>query len=898
MNILTFLQPKIGTPTKTYIYKDEQWILQKDYQMGKFFQGHISLVKNLPEAFEAIEKYSQQSCFYICGKIIDGTNTNNMVRRYRNKNDGINPTITDNQSHLICFDIDGFETNQFNVLAIEQFIKMQLPKPFHQCSYIYQYSASYQLTTNKLKCHLWFWLHKSYSNQIFKQAVKHLNISCLDTSIYQAQQPIYIQPRQCLNAPDPIQQHIKYNNKAYNEVIWDLDSFPIFNSNTKQYKTEKKFNLTESIADIMTEHDYHHSLNRTALALAQQKMPKNAIKELLKALMNNIQNKDNRWQLRYNDIDRAVDSAIEIINQPILEDILEWLNESTLSNIKSQFAIKCLSLPPIDLNIAISEIIKKTGFGRREIQQTLKLAKIEIEQKNSQEAREQIIKERKKRGIVELVCDHTNYGDCARLTCEKLAQSNNKPEIFVIGKALASIIFSQPKTIQQCAKLTELGVDYPKMPIISLYRKPYYPLAGRIEQDVIFQSLKKKDIPCPTPILHIIGEAEHPDFKPLTGVVEHPFINNDWELVQKTGYNEHTGLYTVLHNKLKITHMNAKEAFKYLKEIVFAEFPFTTELDVAVAIATMMTAIQRPTIAGDTGLPGFGIVSPTQSSGKTTMAQLISYSIYNRPVAAQNWTSDEEELGKHLLAIFQEGHSCVLFDNIPQGATVQSAKLANAMSTDMFGGRQLGENKIIQVPSSVLWLFTGNGISFVGDFATRIYPININPKMEHPDQRCFSRENIGSWAMDNRKTIISAILSIIHSGKNAPKMKTATRFKEWDKFVRMPLYQVCGIDVNEAIERNQREDLIKLSKIQLLTQLHENFQYDHFTTKDIMSAAFGAFESSETDLGDAIRDVLGNKYKNSMSLGRFLGSMADSVFGNLILTKIMSNVIKWQIQKI
>jgi hypothetical protein len=583
------------------------------------------------------------------------------------------------------------------------------------------------------------------------------------------------------------------------------------------------------------------------------------------------------------------------VDDPSIEEVLMWILEEETLTVKAGYAKKCIRLSPMDRTTAIAQISKKIGFGIRDINRTIKQAEKEQNEEAKKAAREAQTQERESRGIYEIDCTPINSGDCAKKAGDILASSDKKPGVYEIGGNLANISMGTPSTIRQCHKSHEMGADYPKMPIINPYRKPYYSLGGRMEMDMVFTNEKGSDIECPIRILHMIGSDVNQNFNPLTGIVEHPFIDGEWKLMQKKGYNHKTGLFTVLHDKLKLIKMNPKVAYKYLTDEVFAEFPFNSELDKAVAVAALLTAVQRPTIAGDTGMPGFGIVSPIQSSGKTTLAQLISYAVFNRPVAASSWSDDDEELGKHILGILQEGHSCVLFDNIKQGAAIQSGRLANAMSNDIFGGRQLGENKTIEVPSAVVWLFTGNAIKFVGDFATRIYPITINPNMEDPNTRSFSRDDIGQWAMDNRKRILSAVLSVVMGGKDMPEIGGSTRFKSWDKFVRRPIYKASGIDINDAVKNNQKEDPLHQAKSNFLVQLTDIFSNTLFTTNDIKTKAFGAFEAGETELGSSLEDLFGDKARNTMSVGRYLSSMADVVINGLVLRKIDRNTAHWRV---
>ena len=895
MQNINFLMPLKGTSTKTFNY-DGAWNLKKNYQAGKYFKGFEIPVNNLEEFYDLLKENQNYNVFMIHGGFIDGIDLNNMHRKKR----GDEPTIVNRPVHLFCLDVDGYKGN------LKEFMR-ELPEPFKQASFIYQYSSSFALTSPHtiLKCHIFFWLEKPVYNNEIKDWIKSFNEfknwgRVIDYSVLNAAQPLYIQKRICEGAPDPIPEDkfIGFINKCIN-----LECLPMQAESRGETlpipKSTDSFDLKASVEKILKEESYHDEIRSLALSLANNKIPRKIIKSLIEGAMNSAAVKDDRWQDRFNDIDRAIESAFGIVKNLSLDEVIDWILATDSKEVRIGYASKLLGLSPLDKTTAIKEVCAKIGCGLADAKRELKLAEQEAALESQKTMREAISIERKMNGIHEIEINATNSSEVVYRINKILSESKKDPNVFIIGGCLAKVSLGVPKTIRQISKKNELGIDYPKIPIIIPYRKPFYSLQHRIQQDVIFQDGSGKDIEPSIKIIHEVGQAEYNGFKPLSGIVENPFINHNWSLIQKEGYDERTGLFTMLHHKLKIKKMHPKDAWNYLAETVFDEFPFASDLDLAVAIGCMLTCAMRPTISADTaGMPGFGIVSPTQSSGKTTLAQLISNSIFNRPIASTSWTHDEEELGKHLLAILQEGHSCVIFDNIQQGASVKSERLSTAMSSDVFSGRQLGENKNVEVPSSVIWMFTGNGISFVGDFATRIYPINLNPKMADPNTRKFKRDDIGQWAMDNRKHIISAVLSLVIAGKDEPEMESGSRFKLWDKFVRRPIYKVSKIDINEAVLINQKSDPDKLVKDNLLSQLFDTFNTDKFTTKDIIKRAFGAFESGDTDLGDALTDFVGDKAKNSKSLGRFLSSIVGGVFGNLMLEKTTSNMVYWNIKEV
>lgn len=891
MNFLMPVESEVAT--KEFICKNGQWELYKGYRAGKFFKGFEIPVKNLKEAFNFLEQNQNYPVFMIHGGFIDGIDKTKMVRRSRNKSkDEKPPTLTNRNINLFCFDIDGFKGSH----DIDLFITEQLPEAFHTADYVFQFSSSYGLTTNELKCHIFFWLEKSAYNIDIRDWIKLYNKSkewgnIIDPAVLNPAQPIYIQKRICIGSPDPISNFIGYVKKEGNlKFVFDCvetEGKLIIPAHKEDY------DLKAGIEQILTAQNYHEELNKLALSLLNKKIPPYTVKELLQGAMNSAEKKDQRWQERFDDIGRSVDTAVDIVDNPTIEEVLSWIANTDNIELTADYPKKVLGLSPMDRDTATTQITRKLGFGIAVVKKTIKIAENEAKIKAIEKAKAIKSKDRENRGIYEIEASISNSGVVAEIAGNIIAKSKKSPEVFAIAGGLCCVGLGKPKTIRQATKSDDLGVDYPKMPIITLYKKPFYTLAGRFEKDIAFVNEKGIDVECPMKSLHIIAEGTNENFKPLTGIIESPFIDNKWTLVQKQGYNKRTGLYTMLHHKLKIKKMKADVAYKYLTEEVFAEFPFNSELDKVVAVAAMMTAVQRPTISGDSGFPGFGIISPTQSSGKTTLAQLISYSIFNRPVAATTLTDDEVEVEKHLLGILQEGHSCVLFDNIKQGTQVTSNALAKIMSSDSFRGRQLGENKTIEVPCSVVWLFTGNGISFVGDFATRVYPININPKMADPNTRLFKRDNIGQWAMDNRKKIISAVLSIIIEGQNL-KPKGGTRFKEWDKFVRQPLLKVSGIDINNAVKNNQQDDPIQLAKNSLFREIKNTFGDKKFTTKELIKQAFGSFGEVDTELGDAMEEMFGDD-KKLQSIGVKLNVFVNQIADGLSLKKKKGQYAKWYI---
>lgn len=922
-------------PTKTYEYDEEEstWRKIKDYPLMKHFNGITQKVDNLYDFYDTLKRVANKNAFFIHGEFIEGVDTDRMIRQSRIK-EGSEPTIQDRKLDLFAIDIDDCEMSNIGntlvdqgIYTIEKFIVGFLPAAFQEADYIYQFSSSFALSSTKLKAHLFFTPKEPIHNEELRKWAQSWNAAlgenAIDPSVYKAVQPVYTRLRVCIGADDPIDKEdmIGYVSKGNDILDWKPELIEIKTSDGSEKKLikltqEKDFDLSGSISKIMSTENFHEPIRSTALSLLNKNVsPKDVkifLEEFMKVAKQAIRNDPERmeaWQARFDDIPRAIESAVEIVDMPTSDDVVVWLRGVSNDEVKKNFASKLVNFEGVELKGLIREVDRLINFGPRAISEDIKAAKAEHKVKLLELARKIKSEERKSQDIFEIEITNSTYGSATSSICKILANSAKKPEVYKLGNSLSVIEYAIPKTIRQITSKGALKDDYPSMPVILDISAPVGIIRNRVEKDCVFINDTGKEIVCPDSILNAVPRMYGVDWKPLSGIVEHPFINDRWELVEKTGYDPDTGLYAELHKKLKVKLIDPHKAYEYLKNEVLAEFPFQTNLDLATTIGMFMTAIQRPYVAGDHGMPGYAIVSPKPSSGKTTLAQLLSYSIYNRPVAATGWSDNDEELGKHLLAILREGHSCVLFDNIKKDAAVASNELAKAMTSGTYSRRKLGVNETEEVPSTVLWLFTGNNIVFKGDFATRILPIRIVPNVERPEFRKFARRDIGQWAIDNRKKIISAVLSIIMAGKDidASKIENSARFKEWDQFVRLPLMKVSGEDLLDVFDQNDFMDDEAIAKGELLEMLYKAFGNQTFFTREIMNLMDGisinganvAIDSTGIEFKHVITEAFNEKAtQNIKTLGRYILGMKDFILRGYMLIRAGSKpMASWQVVK-
>lgn len=131
-----------------------------------------------------------------------------------------NHTLTDKPTLWVLFDIDGLPA----VKTVEEFVYRILPEPFHDVSYIIQYSASSGIVNKGLSAHVFFvlkdeiapgdlknWLRTiNLENPILEAALELQNGNAsalrwpLDVTVAGNDKYVYIAPPVCTNFEDPL----------------------------------------------------------------------------------------------------------------------------------------------------------------------------------------------------------------------------------------------------------------------------------------------------------------------------------------------------------------------------------------------------------------------------------------------------------------------------------------------------------------------------------------------------------------------------------------------------------------------------------------------------------------------------------------------------------------------
>jgi len=205
-------------------------------------------------------------------------------------------------------------------------------------------------------------------------------------------------------------------------------------------------------------------------------------------------------------------------------------------------------------------------------------------------------------------------------------------------------------------------------------------------------------------------------------------------------------------------------------------------------IAALLSLVGRYAFAGN--VPLFAVRSTTRGSGKGLLIDAISIIATGRQAPRWAQTLDEEEERKRLLTLGLAGDGLVHIDNVvhPLG----SGPLDLALTAPTFSDRILGTQKRQETPMNVVFFASGNNMVFRGDMARRVLPIDLDPKMEKPEERDnFTHSPLLPWLLHERPTLVVAALTVLKgffaAGCPAQPIKPLGSFEEWSTCIRQAL---------------------------------------------------------------------------------------------------------------
>jgi hypothetical protein len=473
-------------------------------------------------------------------------------------------------------------------------------------------------------------------------------------------------------------------------------------------------------------------------------------------------------------------------------------------------------------------------------------------------------------------------------------------------QGLGTVRRSRPTTVREVIREVSSDDSLATGLVIDRYRQNAFGL--RLSASCEF--LKISDSGCyvaiapPFKLVQTMLEVSYRSARPLVGIIEHPAVKEDASLTEGQGYDIATGFYIQVQKELipelpeSITRQAASASMQWIIDNVLADFPFASSLDCAGAVSLILTIIQRRLMTGGEGAPMFATTAPVQASGKTSLVRVAAYLALGIGVPVTSWPTNDEEMGKHLLAILMEGLPIVLFDNLPEGGKIESNELAKAATSEKYRRRILGENREGEAPTNVVWVFTGNNIQAVGDFNTRTIAIYLDPDDENPDQRSFSRNDLETWCLEHRAEFFRHALTILvgyrrlvlAGGQDRDRPfhggYLPSRFRDWDLQVRDPMIWAGAEDPAKLFERNKAEDPQKEGRAQLLAAWNDVYGQRPVQLRQVLQdCSHGTYDEKKGELRDAINDIAPNGQITSKTFSTIVQKFVNQWIGGYRLQK-------------
>jgi hypothetical protein len=240
---------------------------------------------------------------------------------------------------------------------------------------------------------------------------------------------------------------------------------------------------------------------------------------------------------------------------------------------------------------------------------------------------------------------------------------------------------------------------------------------------------------------------------------------------------------------------------------------------------------------------------------------------------------------QQLLSLLMPGPAALIFDNVPNGATVHHPSLDIVLAEEEFSERVLGVSCMASPSTRTLVLVNGNNLSTASDTATRFVPIKlVAPKARKSSAKArgAKRSDPARWTLDNLPTILAHAFTVLAWGAHGvPDQDEDPRYEVWAKHVRCPL---MALGAGDCVER-----------------LYEAVESDPYAEEDaeLLSEIFGVFANAPFTTGD-LRDQIGQcpllemlarakqgggSYVGAPAIGKVLAKHIDVERGGLTLTR-------------
>ena len=341
-----------------------------------------------------------------------------------------------------------------------------------------------------------------------------------------------------------------------------------------------------------------------------------------------------------------------------------------------------------------------------------------------------------RRHKVRLIPDEgSNIGACVA----GIRASNHPPTLFAI---------SEGRSVGTVTKVGhQIGMEFCSSP------RTHLEISRRLRfTKVTEKNGERPGVPTVT-LMNLVHHALPPELPPFNGFKRMPFLW-DGALVTTPGYHAESGYYVDLPDGLDLT-LPVPEALLIIDEFL-GEFPFQGPVDKANAWSVILGFPLKA--LGNA--PGLFVDKPASQTGASLLCQCLGAVIEGKEPLLVTQGKSIGEFDKRLVAALKNHPAALIFDNLNQ--LLDSDMAASGMTDASFGGRLLGGNDEIRIPTKSLTLmFTANNLTATRELQNRSIRCRLDANHARPETRTDFRHILPGAVLTNRTAIVSAVSSIV-----------------------------------------------------------------------------------------------------------------------------------------
>lgn len=145
-------------------------------------------------------------------------------------------------------------------------------------------------------------------------------------------------------------------------------------------------------------------------------------------------------------------------------------------------------------------------------------------------------------------------------------------------------------------------------------------------------------------------------------------------------------------------------------------------------------------------------------SGKGLLVRAICEIAFGQPPQAFTGCRDIAELEKRISAALIEAAPVLFIDNVNDTA-LRSDLLASVLTEPSVRARRLGESQMLPLNPTAFVAVTGNGVTLSEDLVRRFITVELDPRMDDPENRPFAPGFVASVSA-RRPELLAAALTI------------------------------------------------------------------------------------------------------------------------------------------